>query len=139
MIFDALFFTANRTFPVQQHGVQNVVDVKIYTFLTQWEFSICAMVSFLDKGFLLATSGRKIKSHVVESQITSLVLPWLSLTEKQQFNFQSLTRSNQNQIPMSRFTRFFDKSFFLKKKSEIWPKYGQLTLSLYFLDRIGVH
>ena len=83
MIFDALFFTAKNIFPVSQPGVQNFVDVKIYTFLMQWEFSICAMAVFVDKGFLLATSNRKVKSHVVESQITSLVWPWLSLTEKQ--------------------------------------------------------
>ena len=37
----------------------------------------------MNKGFLFATSSRKIKSHVVESQITLLVWPCLSLTEKQ--------------------------------------------------------
>ena len=37
----------------------------------------------MNKGFLFATSSQKIKSHVVESQITSLVWPFLSLTEKQ--------------------------------------------------------
>ena len=41
------------------------------------------MAGFVDKGFLLVTSSRKIKSHVVQSQITSLVWPWLLLTEKQ--------------------------------------------------------
>ena len=41
------------------------------------------MAGFVDKGFLLATSNQKIKDHVVECQITSLVWPWLSLTEKQ--------------------------------------------------------
>ena len=76
MIFDAVFFTANSIFPVQQAGVQNFVDMKIYPLLTQWEFSICAMADF-------ATSIQKIKSHVVESQMMSLVWPWLSLTEKQ--------------------------------------------------------
>ena len=40
------------------------------------------MADFVDKGLLLATSSRKIKSHVVESQIMSLVWPWLSLIEK---------------------------------------------------------
>ena len=80
MIFDTIFFTANRIFPVSQRGVQNFVDVYIYT---EWEFSICAMVGFVDKDFLLGTSSRKIKSHVVESHIKSLVWPWLSLTEKQ--------------------------------------------------------
>ena len=29
--------------------------------------------------------------------------------------------------------------FLKKKKSEIWGKYGQLMISLYFLDRIGLH
>ena len=56
MIFDVIFFTANSIFPVSQPEVQNFVEVKIYTFLTQWEFSICAMAGFVDKGFLLATS-----------------------------------------------------------------------------------
>ena len=37
----------------------------------------------MNKGFLFATSGQKIKSHVVESQITLLVWACLSLTEKQ--------------------------------------------------------
>ena len=37
----------------------------------------------MNKGFLFATSSRKIKSHGVNSQITSLVWPCLSLTEKQ--------------------------------------------------------
>ena len=37
----------------------------------------------MNKGFLFATSSQKIKSHVVESQITLLVWPSLSLTEKQ--------------------------------------------------------
>ena len=41
------------------------------------------MAGFVDRGFLFATSSRKIKSHVVQSQITSLVWPWLLLTEKQ--------------------------------------------------------
>ena len=83
MIFDAIFFTANSVFPVQQSGPQNFVDANIYTFLTQWEFSICAMAGFVNKGFLLAASSRKIKSHVVESQVMLLFWPWLSLTEKQ--------------------------------------------------------
>ena len=83
MIFDAIFFTANSIFTVQQPGVQNFVDEKNYTFLTQQELSICAMAGFVDKGFLLATFSRKIKSHVVESQIMSLDWPWLSFTEKQ--------------------------------------------------------
>ena len=34
----------------------------------------------MNKGFLFATSSRKIKSHVVESQITLLVWACLSLT-----------------------------------------------------------
>ena len=37
----------------------------------------------MNKGFLFATSSRKIKSHVVESQITLPVRPCFSLTEKQ--------------------------------------------------------
>ena len=37
---------------------------------------------FVIKDFLFATSSRKIKNHVVESQITLLVWPCLSLTEK---------------------------------------------------------
>ena len=36
----------------------------------------------MNKGFLFATSSRKIKSHAVESQITFFVWPCLSLTEK---------------------------------------------------------
>ena len=83
MISNVILFTANSIFPVKQPEVQNFVDVKIYTFLMQREFSICAMAGFVDKGFLLATCNRKIKSHVMESQIMSLVWPWLSLTEKQ--------------------------------------------------------
>ena len=38
----------------------------------------------MNKDFLFATSSRKIKSHVAESQITLLIWPYLSLTEKQQ-------------------------------------------------------
>ena len=83
MIFNEIFFTTNSILPVQESGVQNFVDVKIYTFLTQWKFSICAMTGFVDKGFLLETFNQKIKTHVVESQTTSLIWPWLSLTEKQ--------------------------------------------------------
>ena len=79
MIFEA----ANSIFPVYQPGVHRFADVKIYTYLMQWEFSICTMAGFVDKGFLLATSSRKVKSYVVENQITSLVWPRLSLTEKQ--------------------------------------------------------
>ena len=46
--------------------------------------SIHILAGFVvNKGFLFATSSRKIKSHVVESQITLLVWPCLSLTEKQ--------------------------------------------------------
>ena len=37
----------------------------------------------MNEGFLVATSSQKIKSHVAESQITSLVWRCLSLTEKQ--------------------------------------------------------
>ena len=37
----------------------------------------------MNRGFLFATLSRKIKSHVVECQITLLVWPCLSLTEKQ--------------------------------------------------------
>ena len=37
----------------------------------------------MNKSFFFPTSSRKIKSHVVESQITLLVWPCLSLTEKQ--------------------------------------------------------
>ena len=37
------------------------------------------MVGFVDKGFLFATASQKIKSHIVESQITLLVWPRLSL------------------------------------------------------------
>ena len=37
----------------------------------------------MNEGFLVVTSSQKIKSHVAESQITSLVWPCLSLTEKQ--------------------------------------------------------
>ena len=45
--------------------------------------SIHILAGFVvNKGFLFATSSRKIKSHVVESQITLLVWPYLSLTEK---------------------------------------------------------
>ena len=36
----------------------------------------------MNKDFLFATSSQNIKSHVVECQITSLVWPYLSLTEK---------------------------------------------------------
>ena len=75
----------------------------------------------MDKGFLFATASRKIESQVVESQITSLVWPWLSLTEKQCtvnhmiiFN-DSISNLNLYQLEVIR-TRF---SFFLKKKSEI--------------------
>ena len=63
-------------------GVQNFVTVKKNIFLYQ-EISIHVLAGFLNKGFLFATSGRKIRSHVVESQITLLVWPHLSLTEKQ--------------------------------------------------------
>ena len=37
----------------------------------------------MNGGFLLATSSQKIKSHVVETKITLLVRPCLSLTQKQ--------------------------------------------------------
>ena len=39
------------------------------------EISIHVLVGFVNKGFLFATSSWKIKSHVVESQVTLLV--WL--------------------------------------------------------------
>ena len=41
------------------------------------------MAGFVNKGFSFATSNQKTKSHVVESQITLLVGPCLSLAEKQ--------------------------------------------------------
>ena len=44
----------------------------------------------MNKGFLFATSSRKIKTHVVESQITSLVWPSYSYTEG--FFFKDLVR-----------------------------------------------
>ena len=37
----------------------------------------------MNKGFLFVASSRKINSHIVEVQITLLVWPCLSLTEKQ--------------------------------------------------------
>ena len=36
----------------------------------------------MNKGFLFATSNRKIKSHVVESQITLFIWPCLSRLQK---------------------------------------------------------
>ena len=56
--------------------------MKNYIFLTG-NFSSWNIAGFVNKGFLFATSSQKIKSHVVESQITLLVWPCLSLTEKQ--------------------------------------------------------
>ena len=41
------------------------------------------LAGFVNKGFLFAISSRKIKSHVVENQITLVVWLSLSLTRKQ--------------------------------------------------------
>ena len=38
---------------------------------------------FVNRGFLFVTSSQKIKNHVMETQITLLVCPCLSLTQKQ--------------------------------------------------------
>ena len=56
--------------------------MKNYIFLTG-NFNSCSIAGFVNKGFLFGTSCQKIKNHVVESQITLLVWPCLSLTEKQ--------------------------------------------------------
>ena len=74
LIFEAL---ANNILPVQHpgSGVQNFVTMKNYIFLP----GKCNS-DFVDKDFLFTTSSRKIKSHVVESQITWLVWACLSLT-----------------------------------------------------------
>ena len=63
-------------------GVQNFVTVKNYIFLTG-NFNSGTKAGFVNKGFLFATSSIRIKSHVVESQITLLVWPCLAVTEKQ--------------------------------------------------------
>ena len=62
--------------------MQNFVTVKNYIFLTA-NFNHILAGFVVNKDFLFATSNWKIKSHVVESQITLLVWPCLSLTEKQ--------------------------------------------------------
>ena len=77
MIFNAL---ANNIFLVWQR-VSGYKILKNYFFLTGNLNLILA--GFVNKGFLFATSSRKIKSHVVESQITLLVCPCLSPTEKE--------------------------------------------------------
>ena len=77
MIFDAL---ANNIFLVWQR-VLGYKILKNYFFLTGNLNLILA--GFVNKGFLFATSSRKIKSHVVESQLTLLVCPCLSPTEKE--------------------------------------------------------
>ena len=77
MIFDAL---ANNIFLVWQPGLGYKI-LKNYFFLTGNLNSILA--GFVNRGFLFATFSREIKSHVVESQITLLVCPCLSPTEKQ--------------------------------------------------------
>ena len=45
--------------------------------------SIHVLAGFVNKSFFFPTSSRKIKSHVVESQIKLFVWPCLSFTEKQ--------------------------------------------------------
>ena len=54
--------------------------MKNYIFLTG-NFNSGTIAGFVNKGFLFATSSIRIKSHVVESQITLLVWSCLSLTE----------------------------------------------------------
>ena len=61
--------------------LRNFVTVIIKSFYQ--EISVHVLASFVkNTGFLFATSSRKIISHVVESQITLLFWPCLSLTEK---------------------------------------------------------
>ena len=61
--------------------IENFVTVKSYIFLT--EISIDIPAGFVvNKGFLIATFSRKIKSHVIENQITLLVSPCLNHLQK---------------------------------------------------------
>ena len=80
MIFDALL---NNMFLCSSlgWGTKKFVTVKNYMFLTG-NFHSCTS-KLVNKGFLFATSSRKIKNDVVESQVTLNVWPCLLLTEKQ--------------------------------------------------------
>ena len=79
MIFNALFFTANL---VAAWGTKCCRRGNLSLF--NKKFSIRAIAGFVDEGFLFATSNQKIKSHVVESQITSLVWLWYYLQKNNQ-------------------------------------------------------
>ena len=75
IVFDPL---ANNIFRVAAWGW----GTKCYIhekFSFSQEISIHVLAVFVNKGFLFATSNRKIKSHVVENQITLLVWANLSL------------------------------------------------------------
>ena len=61
--------------------MQNFVTVKNYIFLTA-NFNHILAGFVVNKDFLFATSNWKIKSHVVESQITLLVWPCLNHLQK---------------------------------------------------------
>ena len=62
-------------------GYKNFITVKNYIFLTR-NFNSCTS-RLVNKSFLFETSSRKIKSHIVGSEIKLLVWPCLSHTEKQ--------------------------------------------------------
>ena len=66
-------------------SVQNFVTMKYYIFLPG-NFNY-VLADFVNNGFLFATSCQRIKSHVVESQITLLVWACLSLALKEPDNF----------------------------------------------------
>ena len=101
----------------------------------------------MNKGFLFATSSRKIKSHVVESQITLLVWPCLSLTEKQRtinhmiiFN-DSISKFYQCSIwGFCQGISMFFSIFLSKKKTEVIKFLGILKKyasenKIYFCSR----
>ena len=49
------------------------------------------------------------------------------------------SKFNLSSFPLSTFTGFSEKSFFLKKKKEIWTKYGQWRYRFKFLKGIRLY
>ena len=105
----------------------------------------------MSKGFLFETSSRKIKSHVVESQIKLLVWPCLSLTEKQRTmnHTWSFLRIQSVIVTSAAFEAFaetylcFLVSSSLKKKKNakankflgIWKKYVSKNKIYFYLKK----
>ena len=104
MIFDALW---NKIFPMHQRKSVPKwgTTVNNYIFLTR-NFNSCTS-RLVNKGFLFATSSRKIKSHIVGSEIKLLVWPCLSHTEKQStINHMITSNDSMNKLYQCRIRGF---------------------------------